>query len=303
MSAFSGKNSFRIGAIVLIVLAVGSWAAFTRFNPFANPYRVSAAFTGPQDVRVNSAVRLAGVDIGKVTAIEEGPQEGTSVIEMEIEEEGRPLRKDATFKVRPRLFLEGNYFIDVSPGTPGAKELEEEAVVPATQTAGPVSVGDFLKIFESNTRENVRTLLDEYGRALDGGGAAAFNRTTRYWQKAYGNSAKVNEAFRGLRKGDLSGYVRNAGKAASGLSRNEPQLRDLVTNLAEAGGAFAREQQALSAAIGELPRTIRQGYTALGEVDQALPNVRRFAREATPAVRTSPAPWTLRSHWRASCAA
>ena len=127
-------------------------------------------------MRINSAVRLAGVDIGKVTAIEEGPQEGTSVIEMEIEEEGRPLRKDATFKVRPRLFLEGNYFIDVSPGTPGAEELEEEAVVPATQTAGPVSVGDFLKIFESNTREDVRTLLDEYGRALDGGGAAAFNR-------------------------------------------------------------------------------------------------------------------------------
>ena len=115
---FGGKNAFRIGAIVLIVLAVGSWAAFTRYNPFANPYRVQAAFKGPQDVRVNSAVRLAGVDIGKVTAVEEGPEEGTSIIEMEIEEKGRPLGKDASFKVRPRLFLEGNYFIDVSPGTP-----------------------------------------------------------------------------------------------------------------------------------------------------------------------------------------
>lgn len=285
---FGGKNAFRIGAIVLIVLAVVSYAAFTRYNPFANPYRVQAAFKAPQDVRVNSAVRLAGVDIGKVTAVEEGPEEGTSVIEMEIEEKGRPLGKDARFKVRPRLFLEGNYFIDVSPGTPGAEELEEDAVVPATQTAGPVSVGDLLKIFESNTRANVRTLLDEYGRGVEKGGAAAFNRTTRYWQRAYGNSAKVNEALRGQRKGDLSGYLRNAGRVASGLSRNEPQLRDLVTNLAEAGGAFAREQAALSAAVGELPRTIRQGYTALGELDQALPNLRTFAREATPALRTSP---------------
>ncbi len=120
VNVFGGKNAFRIGAIVLIVLAVVSYAAFTRYNPFANPYRVQAAFKGPQDVRVNSAVRLAGVDIGKVTAVEEGPQEGTSVIEMEIEEEGAARwARTPRFKVRPRLFLEGNYFIDVRPGTPG----------------------------------------------------------------------------------------------------------------------------------------------------------------------------------------
>ena len=137
--------------------------------------------------------------------------------------------------------------------------------MPATQTAGPVSVGDLLKIFESNTRENVRTLLDEYGRAVDKGGAAAFNRTTRYWQRAYGNSAKVNEALRGQRKGDLSGYLRNAARVASGLSRNEPQLRDLVTNLAEAGGAFAREQAA----------ALRRGWRAATHHPPGLHGARR----------------------------
>ena len=208
---------------------------------------------------------------------------------MEIEDEGLPLREDATFKIRPRLFLEGNYFIEASPGTPQASELDDGAVVPATQTAGPVSAGDLLKTFESNTRKDVGSVLDEYGRALAGGGGAAFNRSTRYWEKAYGNSAKVNDAALGQRDGDLSGYVRNSGRVASALSRNETQLRDLVTNLAEAGGAFARQQAALSAAVAELPRTLNQGFRTLGEVDRALPPVRALARELTPAVRTSPA--------------
>ncbi len=289
MSRPKRLSSFAVGAIVLAVLAIGSWAVFTRYNPFADPFEVRAAFTGPTQARIGTPVRLAGVDIGKVTDIEEGPEEGTSVVVMEIEDEGLPLQEDARFKIRPRLFLEGNYFIETSPGTPHAAELEDGSVVPATQTAGPVSVGDFLKTFESNTRDDVRSVLHEYGRALEGGGAAAFNRATRYWERAYGNSAKVNDAFLGQREGDLSGYVRNSGRVASALSRNETQLRELVTNLAVASGAFARQQAALSGAVAELPRTLNQGFRTLGEVDGALPSVRALARELTPAVRTSPA--------------
>jgi ABC-type transporter Mla subunit MlaD len=282
-------SSFAVGAIVLVALAVGSWAVFSRFNPFADPFEVRAAFTGPTQAQIGTPVRLAGVNVGKVTAIEEGPQEGTSVVVMEIEAEGLPLHGDATFKIRPRLFLEGNYFIEASPGTPQADELEEGSVVPATQTAGPVSVGDLLKTFDTNTREDVRSVLSEYGRALEGGGAAAFNRTTRYWERAYGNSAKVNDAALGERDGDLAGYVRNSGRVAAALSRNETQLRELVTNLAQTGDAFARQQLALSAAVAELPRTLNQGFRTLGVVDRALPPVRTLARELTPAIRTSPA--------------
>jgi hypothetical protein len=36
---------------------------------------------------------------------------------MQIQDKGRPLHSDAQFKIRPRIFLEGNFFIDVTPGT------------------------------------------------------------------------------------------------------------------------------------------------------------------------------------------
>ena len=36
---------------------------------------------------------------------------------MRIQDKGRPLHPDAHFKIRPRIFLEGNFFVDVTPGT------------------------------------------------------------------------------------------------------------------------------------------------------------------------------------------
>ena len=42
-----------------------------------------------------------------------------AVVTMEIKDNGPPIHKDATLKIRPRLFLEGNFFVDMTTGTPG----------------------------------------------------------------------------------------------------------------------------------------------------------------------------------------
>ncbi len=284
-----GMSPQKVGLIALVLVVVFGFFAWTKINPFSNPYEVEAAFVEPAEIRPGNPVRIAGVDVGKVTGVKSGADPRATVLEMQIDEDGLPIHEDATFQIRPRLFLEGNSFVDLRPGSPSAAHLEDGAIVPATQTSTYVSIGDFLRIFESDTRQDLRTVLNEYGTGLGGGGARAFNRTTRYWERAYGNSARVNTAALGQREGDLSGYVRNAGRAAEGLARNTPRLRALVTNLAETGEAFASEQLALSDAIAELPRTLDQGYRTLGVVDEALPSVRSLARELTPAVRTSPA--------------
>ena len=70
-------------------------------------------------------MRIAGVEVGKVKKVE--AQEGTddAVVTMSIDESGLPLHEDATAKIRPRIFLEGNFFVDLQPGTPGAPELDD----------------------------------------------------------------------------------------------------------------------------------------------------------------------------------
>ena len=44
---------------------------------------------------------------------------------MEISDEGLPIHQDATMSLRPRLFLEGNLFVDLRPGTPAAPDAPD----------------------------------------------------------------------------------------------------------------------------------------------------------------------------------
>ena len=92
-------------------------------------------------------------------------------MKMEIDEEGLPIKEDAELKVRSRLFLEGNYFVEVRPGTPNADNLEDGGTIPPNQTASPVQFGQLLTALQSETREDLRTFLREYSSSLKGAGA------------------------------------------------------------------------------------------------------------------------------------
>ena len=59
------------------------------------------------------------MNVGKVTSIEREPGSDTAIVTMEIDDKGLPIHKDATAKIRPRIFLEGNFFVDLQPGHAG----------------------------------------------------------------------------------------------------------------------------------------------------------------------------------------
>jgi virulence factor Mce-like protein len=277
-----------IGAAVLAVIAVGTLIGFTKRNPFKDRYEIRAAFASVSDLKPRSPVRISGVNIGKVTKVEGlGKGRSGAIVTMELNDEGRPIHRDATFKVRPRIFLEGNYFVDVQPGSPSEPELKENALVPATQTAAPVGFFQFLEVLQSDTREDLRTVLREYGKAVDSEGGDAFNRAVKYWEPAFRDSAIVADATRGKLEHDLSNYLKGAERVASGLDRRPEELKDLITTFAQTADAFADEQANLSRAIHELPSTLATGRRALGVLNEAFPPVRRFVADFRPAVRSS----------------
>ena len=59
-------------------------------------------------------MRIAGVNVGKVKAIERQEDTDAAIVMMEIQDKGLPIHKDAEVKIRPRIFLEGNFFVDSS---------------------------------------------------------------------------------------------------------------------------------------------------------------------------------------------
>jgi ABC-type transporter Mla subunit MlaD len=206
---------------------------------------------------------------------------------MELDDKALPLHRDATFKVRPRIFLEGNYFVDVQPGSPSAPQLRSGDTVPVQQTSAPVQLGQVLSALQSDTRDDLRRFLREYGRAVNSEGGRGFNRSIPYWKGAFRDAAIVNTATLGVREHDLSGYLDGARMVARGLDRDPAALRSLIDGFFLTADAFAREQRALSSAIGELPRTLRQGRTTLRKLNGAFPAVRRFVPDARAAVRSS----------------
>ncbi|MCW3067122.1 MAG: hypothetical protein JWN32_4294 [Solirubrobacterales bacterium] len=287
MSWRRGMASWKVGLIAAVVAVVAVYFGFTKSNPFANPYHFDAIFASSNNVAKNSPVRIAGVNVGRVTGIHHLPGGKTgTVVTMEVEDKGLPIHADATVKVRPRIFLEGNFFVDLSPGSPSAPALRDGGTLSIQQASAPVQLDQVLSSLQADTRRNLQILLQEYGKAVKVGGPA-YNRSARYWASAYKNSAIVNEAAQGTQPHDLSGYISSAGIAAQALDANPAALKSLVTDFNTTALAFARQQGALSAAVAELPRTLTAARPALAALNAAFPAVRTLAVALRPAVRSS----------------
>jgi virulence factor Mce-like protein len=279
------KNA-TIGLIALAVITVGVALAWTKELPFRSHYEVKAAFESSNNIRPGSPVRIAGVEVGKVTAVEPAGRQG-AVLTMRIDERGRPVRADATAKIRPRIFLEGNFFVDLTAGTPSAPELDDGATLPVQQTATPVQLDEVLTALQSDTRDDLKILLREYGTALEGDGARGFNRSLPYWEPAYRDSAIVGEAMLGETGHDLSGYVKNAGATAAALDRNRARLKGLITDFHTTAHAFAVQEANLRTAVGELPSTLNASMPALQALNESFPPLRSLASELRPGVQSS----------------
>ena len=284
------RSNVTLGLVALAVIAVGLYLGVTKSIPLQPHYEVRAAFESSNNIRPGSPVRIAGVEVGKVTKIERANEGGEgAILTMRIADEGRPVHADATAKIRPRIFLEGNFFVDLTAGSPSAPELDDGETIPVQQTATPVQLDEVVTALQSDTREDLKTLLDEYGKGLEGAGAKGFNASIPYWEPAYRDGSVVADAMRGETGHDLSGYVKNAGKTAQALDRHREQLKSLITDFNTTAAAFAREDGNLNAAVAELPRTLRAAYPALGALNESFPPVRAFAQELRPGVQNSEA--------------
>jgi phospholipid/cholesterol/gamma-HCH transport system substrate-binding protein len=297
-------SNLQIGLIAIVVTVIGFYLAFAKSLPFTGDgYQLKAVFQDAQNIRAKSPVRVAGVDVGEVTKVEHLTDESgdgvdAAVVTMKIDDEGRPVREDATMALRPRLFLEGNLFVDLSPGSPQAGELESGSVIPLEQTSISVQFDQVLTSLQAPVRESLQVFLREFGTALcganppeagceAGAGGEGFRESFRTSPAAYGSTAQVNEALLGTQPGDLVGVVRNLGKTIEALDRNEVQLQDLITNFRIVTGSFAAESDALEQAIVELPQALAEGRPALAKLNTAFPQLRAFSRELLPGVRAA----------------
>jgi ABC-type transporter Mla subunit MlaD len=299
-------SPFAAGMIVVALVAILCFVAFSSSLPFQHKYEIKAVVANAASIQARSPVRIAGVNVGEVKSVEREPDSTTSVVTMAIEDTGLPIYKDAHIKVRPRIFLEGNFFMDVQPGTPGAEKVADGGTIPITQTSGPVQLDQVLTALQADTRKQLQVLVQGYGGALNGKplpgedatqdpdvrgltAGEALNKSLDYSADALRGVSIVNKAFLGEGLHDLSRLIAGTQKVSAALSANDQNLKDLVTNFNRTTAAFASESGNLSATIRLLPGVLEAARPTLADLNRSFPPTRAFAREILPGVRETPA--------------
>ena len=93
-------------------------------------------------------------------------QSNYSDVTFTVDDNGQPIHSDAQVEIRPRIFLEGNFFLDVSPGSPSAHSAPSGDTIPVTQTSTAVQLDQILTSLQAPDRANLQKLLEGYGTAL-----------------------------------------------------------------------------------------------------------------------------------------
>ncbi len=288
-------STFKAGLIGIVALVLLTYLVFTKFaNPFASPYTIHATFSSAAGLRPASLVRIAGVDVGKVQSIKpvsvckvSGSAPCTAAdVAITIDNQGLPLHTDATFRIRPRIFLEGDFFIDVSPGTPSAPKAPDGYTFPIQQGVEPVQLDQVLTSLQYDTRRNLQILLQQYGEAVKTGGSA-YNASIPYWLPAYQYTSVVAHDALGIQPHDLSNWIAAQGTVAGALSAHPRNLQNLISDLNTTASAFASQNVALQNAVAELPLTLAAATPAFNALNAAFPPLRTLARALVPGVTSA----------------
>jgi phospholipid/cholesterol/gamma-HCH transport system substrate-binding protein len=293
-----------IAIIFILIFTIGPYLAFTGHVPFTSyGYELKATFANSANVAKNSPIRIAGVNVGQVINSERDGDATT--VTFTVEGAGRPIHEDAYATIRPRIFLEGNFFIELDPGSPSAPELGSGGSIPVSRTATAVQLDEVLTALQSPVRADLSRTLEGFGTALNHtpsaaedtsqlpevkgkSGAEALNGALKYGGDAGRYSAVVTNAFLGTQQHDLSRLVAGTGRTFAALAANESDLQGLIDNFNTFTGALAAQSANLSTTVHLLAPFLRTTHASLVSLNRSLPPLRTYSIELTPAVAEIP---------------
>ena len=265
------------------------------------PFVLQAEFQTAQAVIAGQGqtVRVSGVRIGDIGAVE--LKDGRAIVRMDIDRKYEDMiHTDATALLRPKTGLK-DMFIQLDPGTDEAPVAEKGWTIPVDSTTPDVNPDEILSSLDADTRDYLRLLISDAGRGLEGRGSDLRDLFRRF-EPTHRDLAAVNGAI-AERRANLRRLITSLNELNGELASHDDDVAGLVTSSAAVLRSFASEEQNISSAVSELPSTLQQTTTSLGQVqrfadvlgptverlrpaaralDPANEAVRPFAKEATP---------------------
>jgi phospholipid/cholesterol/gamma-HCH transport system substrate-binding protein len=283
-----GRIAVMVGfALSCFALLLFLWLAFGGPVPLKpKGYRVTASFAQASQLATEADVRISGVPVGKVKAIEPDTETGRSIVTIELRSKYAPLPSDAQAILRQKTLL-GETYVELTPGTDGARALEEGGELPEGNISDTVELDEILRTFEPKTRAAFQEWMQTQAVAIEGHG--------RDVNDALGNlgpfAEDASELVDILNRQDaaVSQLISNTGVVFEALTERDGQLRSLIENADRVFATTASRDRELQEAFIALPtfeRESRETVTRLTEfareTDPLITQLRPAARELSP---------------------
>ncbi len=139
-------------------------------NPLSSDYTVHAVFADADGIPTAADVRVAGVQVGKVTSVSHDPkQPGMSVVTLQIGNPSAvPIYSNGFAQVRPKTLL-GEKYVDLTVGDRASGEaIASGGYLPEARTAKDVENDEIFNAFDAKTRAQNKVVLQELDKATQG---------------------------------------------------------------------------------------------------------------------------------------
>ncbi|WP_326595735.1 MCE family protein [Streptomyces sp. NBC_01803] len=228
---------------------------------------VTAFFDRAVGVHEGSDVRVLGVRVGRVEAVE---PEGTQVrVKLSVDDGVRIPADAQALVIYPSIVADR--YIQLTPAYTEGAEMESQAVIPLERTAVPLEVDDLYDSLTelsdalgpegANRNGALSNMLDVGAENLEGNGAA-LGSTIEQFGAAAGTLADSS--------GELFGTIESLQRFTSMLNENDDDVRQAEEQLAEVAGFLSDDSDELGQALQQLGTALGQVETFIGDNREAL---------------------------------
>jgi virulence factor Mce-like protein len=270
-----------------VIAAGGLFVASGARLPFGEDHVIVEA-TVPDAAGLDTAdhptVTVGGVKAGAVDAVRFAPGDGTARVRLSLEASvANRLFADATVSIRPRSALQ-DLVVDVDPGDPAAGPLRSRMI--RAGAVAPVGYDRVLGVLDADTRAYAQVLLGTLRRVVAGREGPLRDALQRLPSTTDGMTRVARELA--TRRRDLARVVDQLDTILRATGRRGAQLTRVVRQARRTLAVTDARRDALSAAIAELPATLRRAEATFAGVARLAEPLRPALRALRPAARALP---------------
>ena len=228
-------------------------------GPWSQEFMLSADFSTANGLVPQAEVRVSGVHVGSVLAIDDS-EDGGALVKMALQPDIH-LRSDVRAVIRPKTLL-GEKFVEIVRQQ-GSNQpyLQRGSTIPKAQTGQAIEIDDILNAMDEPTRKAMSESFRQLGIAFDGR-EADVNAALPPLDSTIANLrplARVGES----RQQELDRILTNLNIIMQALADEQDQLGRIVDSGDRVMSAIASRDQALAG-------TVQNGAAVFGSLDKAF---------------------------------